>query len=205
MSAEITLRDAAPADAPAAARLIHAAGSALYNRLFGPTPEDATRFFQTLFSLSESLFSYQNALVAVQEGEVVGLALSIRAADYHRGLDLPRQVLRRGLPFLFRLLAAALDLRHSTLTPPPESYYLGILSVSANCRGEGIGARLLAEVHERAQVTGCACVCLHAERDNEGARRFYERHGYQVTHDRATPSAARWGVTGFVGMQRELP
>lgn len=204
MSSPIVLRAAALGDAAQAAPLIHAAGPALYDRVFGPTPEEATRFFQTLFLLPDSLFSHRNGIVAVQDGEVVGLALAVPAALYHRGPDVPRQLLRRGLPFLLRLLPAALDLRRSTLAPPPGAYYLGILAVSPPRRNQGVGTQLLTEVHHRAVAAGCHSVCLHAERDNQDARRFYERHGYQVTHDRLTPRAARWGVTGFVGMRREI-
>ena len=202
--AEVTLRPGTPADAAEAAPLIHAAGPALYDRLFGPRPEDAVRFFEALFGLPDSLFSYENATVAEAGGRVVGLALAVTAAQYRRGAALPRQLLRRGLPFLMRLLPAAFALRRSTLPPPPDSLYLGILSVAAPHRSGGIGGRLLEEVGRRAQEAGCAGVCLHAERDNAGARRFYERHGYRITHEHPTPRAARWGVAGFVGMRKEI-
>ncbi len=201
MSENILVRAATPGDADGAAPLIHAAGPALYERAFGPTREEATRFFQTLFALPDSLFSFQNGVVAVQDGQIVGLALSIPASLYHRGLDVPRQLLRRGPRFLLRLLPTAFDLRHSTQAPPADAYYLGILAVVSHLRGQGIGTALLAEVHARAAQAGCRSICLHAERDNDGARRFYERCGYRVTHDRPTPRAARWGVTGFVGMR----
>ena len=204
MSDTLILRAATPGDADGAAPLIHAAGPALYDRIFGPSRAEATAFFQTLFALPDSLFSYQNGLVAVREEQVVGLALSVPASRYHQGWDVPRRLLRRGPRFLLRLLPAVLDLRRSTLAPPPEAYYLGILAVAPCLRGQGIGTRLLAEVQCRAVQAGCQSVCLHAERGNAGARRFYERHGYRVTHDRPTPRAARWGVTGFVGMRKEL-
>ncbi len=204
---KVILRPGTPADAAGAAPLIRAAGPVLYDRLFGPRPEDAVGFFETLFGLPDSLFSYENATVAVAvaDGRVVGLALAVPAAHSHRGAALPRQLLRRGPRFLLRLLPAVLALRRSTTPPPPDAFYLGILSVAASHRNHGIGARLLGEVHRRAQEAGCVCVCLYAERDNDGARRFYERHGYRVTHEHSTPRAAAWGVSGFVGMCREPP
>lgn len=204
MPVEVILRPGTPADAAGAAPLIQAAGPALYNRLFGPRPEDAVDFFKTLFALSDSLFSYENATVAEADGRVVGLALAVPAAQYRRGAALPRHLLRRGLRFLLRLLPTVFALGRSTVPPPQDALYLGILSVAAARRGEGIGTRLLEEVGRRAQESGCACVCLHAERDNDGARRFYQRHGYRVTHEHSTPRAVHWGVSGFVGMRKDV-
>ena len=199
----VTLRPALPEDAAQAARLIHAAGPALYDRIFGPTLE-ALALFETLFARHDSLFSHQNGTVAVRDGKIVGLALAVPSAGYHRGRDVPRLLLRRGPHFLLGLVRAAWDLRRSTVSPPADSYYLGILAVAPDERGKGIGALLVDEISRRAREAGCAAVCLHAELGNEGARRFYERQGFRVTHERATPDAARWGVSGFVGMRREV-
>lgn len=205
MPAEALLRPATPADAPEAARLIYDAGPTLFVRLFGPRPEDAISFFQTLFAQTDSVFSYETAIVAQQEGQAVGLAAAIPAAQYHRGSAVPRQILRRGPLFLLRLIPVVFALRRSTQPPPPGTYYLGILSVTPTMRGQGIGTRLLEDVHRRAAADGAAAVCLHAELGNAGARQLYERHGYRAVAEYPTPRAARWGVTGFIGMRKELP
>lgn len=200
----ITLRPAAPGDAAEAAALIHAAGPALYSWLFGPTREDAVALFRALFVLPGSVFSHENGTVAVRDGRVVGLALAVSSSTYHRGWALPRMLLRRGPRFLLRLLPAAFALSGSTLPPPPGAYYLGILAVSPDARDRGVGARLLEEAERLARRAGCDSVCLHTEIGNAGARRFYARHGYAVTHERPTPRAVRRGVAGFVGMRKAL-
>ncbi len=200
----ITLRPAAPGDAAVAAALIHAAGPALYSWLFGPTRADAEALFGALFVLGGSVFSHENGVVAVQDGRVVGLALAVSATAYHRGWALPRMLLRRGPRFLLRLVPAAFALNGSTLPPPPGAFYLGILAVAPDARSRGVGGRLLGEVERLARGAGCDSVCLHAEIGNAGARRFYARHGYVVTHERPTPRAARRGVAGFVGMRKAL-
>ncbi len=204
MTAEVILRSATPADAPEAAQLIYAAGPALFSRLFGPKPEDAVAFFQTLFALPESVFSFENAMVAEQSGRIVGLAHAIPAAQYHRGSAVPREMLRRGPLFLLRLIPVIFALGRSSQPPPPGAYYLGILSVTETMRGQGIGTRLLEEVHQHAVAAGCSAVCLHADLGNAGARRLYERHGYRTVAEYLTPRAARWGVAGFVGMRKEI-
>lgn len=201
----ITLRSATPADASLAAPLIYAAGPKLFRRIYGPRPEDAIRFFEAVFLQPGTPFSHGNTLIAQRNGEAVGLAVSLPGSALHRAWPtVGRLMLRlRGPLFLLRLLPAVFDLRGSTDTTPPDAYYLGILSVRADVRGQGVGGLLLAEVSRRAEAAGCAAVCLHAELDNAGARRFYARHGYRVTAEHPTPRAARWGVSGFAAMRKE--
>jgi len=45
-------------------------------------------------------------------------------------------------------------------------------------RGEGVGARLLSAAETRLREAGCEAVSLEVMADNDGARRFYRRHGY---------------------------
>lgn len=202
----VTLRPATPADADAAAPLIRAAGPALFDRLFGPRPEDAIRFFEWLFARPGVPFSHQAALLAVREGEVVGLALAMTAVARRRNswrmlFLLPR---RRGLWALLRLAPVVHAFRDASAPPPPDCYYLSILAVRAGERGQGIGGLLLEAVDRQAREAGCPAVCLHAELDNAGALRLYARHGYQVTAEYSTPRAARWGVSGFAAMRKEV-
>lgn len=204
LSSGVTLRSAGPDDAPEAARLIYAAGPALFDSLFGPTEAETTAFFEALFALPDSLYSFENAVVAVQNGQVVGLAQAVPAAQYHRGRAVLKQILRRGPRLWLRLVRAVLALGRSSQAPPPEAFYLGLLSVTPARRGLGIGTRLLDDVHRRAAEGHYSAVCLHAELGNAGAQRLYARHGYRMTGEYPTPRAAHWGVTGFVGMRKEI-
>jgi len=204
---EVTLRPATPDDAQASAPLIREAGPLLFDRLFGPRPEDAIRFFEWLFARPDVPFSHEAALLAVRGGEVVGLALAMPAAARRRNswrmlFLLPR---RRGLWTLLRLAPVVHAFRNASAPPPPDCYYLSILAVRADERGRGIGGLLLEAMDRRAREAGCAAVCLHAELDNAGARRLYARHGYRVTAEHRTPRAARWGVAGFAALRKEVP
>ena len=53
-------------------------------------------------------------------------------------------------------------------------------SVTAACRGQGIGSRLLDMAEEYAAALGLGEIHLHVERDNHGARRLYRRRGFGV-------------------------
>lgn len=201
----IILRPATPGDARAAAPLIREAGPAMFDRVFGPRPADAVRFFERLFARSDVPFSYQTALVATLGEEVVGLALAAPAQARRRNswrmlYLLPRY---RGLLAPLRLLPVARAFWSATSPPPQEAYYLSILAVRPDQRGRGIGGLLLESVDRQASEAGCPMICLHAERDNIGARRFYARHGYQVTAEHLTPHAARWGISGFMALRKE--
>lgn len=51
------------------------------------------------------------------------------------------------------------------------------LVVDENCRGEGIGGALLDTLMDRLRGLDCKEVCVAVMPDNEGAIRFYKRHG----------------------------
>lgn len=206
MNNETHLREAAPTDAPVCARLIYGAGPILYNLLFGPSPEQAIGLFEALFALPQNPFSFENALVAERGGRVVGLALAADVAQRQRnGRRMMRLLPRhRGVWPLVRSLPVVLDIMRCSSTPPPDAYYLGILSVVPDVRGQGLGTLLIDEVHRRARQAGCPSIALHAELDNLDAQRFYRRHGYQITGTYPARRVAASGMAGFVSMARDL-
>ncbi len=54
------------------------------------------------------------------------------------------------------------------------------LFVRAEHRGAGIGGRLLAHARDAAAAAGVVALHLEVDRANAGARRFYERHGFET-------------------------
>lgn len=63
----------------------------------------------------------------------------------------------------------------------PPFLYLDDISVTAACRGQGIGSRLLDMAEDYATALGLGEIRLHVERDNHGARRLYQRCGFDVS------------------------
>jgi ribosomal protein S18 acetylase RimI-like enzyme len=64
-----------------------------------------------------------------------------------------------------------------------DLYHAGIsvlieeLVVEAESRGQGIGGALMDQLLLRAEGLGCKELCLAVMPENEGAIRFYKRHG----------------------------
>lgn len=71
------------------------------------------------------------------------------------------------------------------------------MRVLPECRGSGIGSRLMRELERCAWRKGCSELQLYVEKDNMEARRFYERLGWRITGERAdnysylTPAGVR--------------
>ncbi|MEM9244601.1 MAG: GNAT family N-acetyltransferase [Cyanobacteria bacterium P01_F01_bin.153] len=67
---------------------------------------------------------------------------------------------------------------HERLMPEPH-WYLGMLGVSPQCQGQGIGGRLIQPTLELADRSNTPC---YLETTTPAAVRFYERHGFQTIH-----------------------
>ena len=61
-----------------------------------------------------------------------------------------------------------------------EYAYVSCAAVREEARGRGIGTALVRASEATARAWGCRCVALHVYESNVGARRVYERAGYEV-------------------------
>lgn len=57
------------------------------------------------------------------------------------------------------------------------------MAVETDVQGQGIGGRILEELERRAQRAGARRIILNAR---DRALRFYQQHGYKVTHSSET-------------------
>ena len=202
----VRLRPALPSDAAQAAPLILEAGPVFFPLCFGPGRDGVLTLLETLFRLPGNFFSAEDAVVAEREGQLVGIAIATEARRHEaQGLRMFQLVGRhRGLPTLMRVLPDAVAACACTPCVAKDALYLTIIAVAPDCRGQGVGARLLADVERRAQAQGLPQVTLHVESDHHDARRFYERQGYGAVMEKRSPRLARQGVAGLVGMCRKV-
>jgi ribosomal protein S18 acetylase RimI-like enzyme len=56
--------------------------------------------------------------------------------------------------------------------------FVDMLAVRAPFQGKGIGARLLTNALSYGRRSGCKQVMLYVDKSNDGAQRFYTRHGF---------------------------
>ena len=89
--------------------------------------------------------------VAVKDGEVVGYSFCIIS-----------------------------EIKDSTMLNDAKTLHIEDVCVDENRRGENVGGELMEFVKDYAKKIGCARVDLDVWEFNEGACRFYEKHGFKV-------------------------
>jgi ribosomal protein S18 acetylase RimI-like enzyme len=139
---------------------------------------------QRRYEREGTAFSYQNCLMAEDQGEVLGMMHSY-------AIDPPDD---RGLN------AHAVDpvLRPYSELEAPGTLYIAGLALWPAFRGRGVGTRLLEAAHERARSQGLRELSLLCFAGNTGARRLYERSGFVVVDWRAVVPHAMIHHTGDV-------
>lgn len=55
--------------------------------------------------------------------------------------------------------------------------------VSADCRGQGVGAAMMGEALALCRARGCASVTLTSDKARADAHRFYARLGFEASHE----------------------
>ena len=117
------------------------------------------------YAREDTPFSYQNCIMAVRQGNIVGMmhAFLMEESDDQPDAESMDPVLR---PF------AELEV--------PNSLYISSMSVFPAFRCCGVGSELLALARAEARADGINTLSLLVFVQNEGAVRLYERSGYRV-------------------------
>lgn len=169
-------RDARKSDARAVAQLIEIAGEGIAGFFWSQEAEpgqDPLDVGTARAARDDANFSYRNAVLAERGDAVAGMLLGYR-------LPTPSAADLAAVPELPPLLRPLLELEHQV----SGSFYINALAVFPQYRGHGLGGALLSIAQERARAAGCARLSLQVFAENEGAFRFYQRHGYEVVDRR---------------------
>ena len=174
--ADLDIRWARREEARAIARLflISSDGLAAYiwSRLDTPDLNPETASLEDIgaarYARSGTAFSYENCLLALAGGSVVGMAHAFPMEAEPEPVEEEDPVLR---PY------AELE--------DPGSLYLSGLAVEADYRGAGIGAELMDCVEELARAKDLPRVSLICFERNTRALAFYRRRGYRALAQRA--------------------
>lgn len=162
-------RAATPDDAAAMAELVNFAGEGMplvvWSRIAanGESPWDIGR---QRAMRDKGSFSYRNAVVAAKDGRVAACLIGYPLPDPPEPVDYD------DMPAMFVPLQQLEDLAAGT-------WYVNVLATYPEYRGQGFGTRLLSIADELARETGSKGLSLIVSDANEGARRLYERTGYE--------------------------
>lgn len=108
-------------------------------------------------------FSYENCLIAEQQGRVIGMMHSyVTRHDPHAE------------PVTDPVLAPYADMEI------PDTLYISSLALDDGWRNKGLGATFLQAAQARCEALGLKGLSLIDYAANTGARRFYERHGFSI-------------------------
>ncbi len=177
----IHIRPARPADASLAAQLFQLSMGSLADYLFNHDSSFAEISLTKLFSHNAGRFGFAYAFVAEADDESVGLLVAYPGKKLP-GLDLqtlPHLFSALGLPRVFDFLRRGISLPGGKEAETDE-YYISNLGVIPSAQGRGIGAHLLDYADEIARNAHLMKCSLLVSLKNEGARRLYERNGYQI-------------------------
>ena len=120
------------------------------------------------------LYSWQNSMLAEQDGKVVACLISYDGADY--------ATMRTET---FRLIAEEVgrDFRQMESETEAGEYYFDSIAVLPDYRGQGIGTQLLRAGVEKAQQLHIGKVSIVVSPDNPKAQQLYESLGFQYVKD----------------------
>jgi ribosomal protein S18 acetylase RimI-like enzyme len=137
---------------------------------------------QRRYERESTAFSYQNCLMAEDQGQVQGMMHAVEASrDPGPDAQPVDPVLRP----------------YSELEAPGTLYIAGI-AVWPTFRSQGVGTRFLEAARVRAQSLGLRELSLLCFAGNTGARRFYDRAGFVVVDWRPVVPHAMIRHTGDV-------
>jgi ribosomal protein S18 acetylase RimI-like enzyme len=114
----------------------------------------------------EGAFTWRNAVVAEVGGDVAGALVGYKIADIADPRDLEEA------PPIVRPLA-------ELEAEAPGHWYVNVLAVFPEYRGQGIGGALLRHADALGKATAPAGMAVIVASENEGAVRLYERTGYR--------------------------
>ena len=207
---EVFIRPARPEDAPVVAQLMFYASPNYMLAFFGKTEDKAVGVLRRMFSRPRHTTSYTYAFVAEDEGNVVGSFSGLDGKSWRAStraswiygpiwfaVTPPRQIPR--------MVAAFGDFDKALLPVLDEEYYIEHLAVVLELRGQGIGTQLIEFAESQARAKWLKRVTLDVEVENEGARRLYERMGFQAIKVVTEPSyCKRFNFQGSIRMAKPI-
>ncbi|MEW6240708.1 MAG: N-acetyltransferase [Chloroflexota bacterium] len=191
LTPRIAIRAARPDDAPLTAQMFRLSMGGLAEMLFDDDARKTELTLIRLFTRDAGRFGYGVTVVAEVGENPLGVLAAFSGAALSR-LNLEAfaafpKIL--GLAGTSRLFWRAIP--HASIEEAKtDEYYISNVGVLPQAQGHGIGTRLMQFAEEAAQAAGLMKCSLLVGTTNHGARRLYERLGYEVVFTRSHASPA---------------
>ncbi len=203
----ITYRAAKPGDAAALAPLVFDSSHELLGFMFGDRGA-AEAALTKLLARPGGHFGYRHVTVMLADEVIVGVELgydrtTLSSEELAGTLNIFRSTPASRWPHIAWNVGRAL----SGYVPPPsrDAWYINNIAVDGTRRGAGLGMKLLEHVEARARATGFRCIELDVTAPNEGAIRFYRKHGFRPVSGSGTDTLEQqYGLPKLVRMRRLL-
>lgn len=170
----VEIRDARKNDCAELAQLIDIAGEGLAGYLWTQTAgagEDPWEIGRQRAARDSGSFSYRNSVVAEVDGRLVGALVGYPVAAEPEAIDID------STPLMFIPLIELENLAAGT-------WYVNAVATFPDARGLGVGAQLMEWAEQRAGTLELHGTSLIVSDANRGARRLYERLGYEEVASR---------------------
>ena len=168
---DINIRPARREDAADLARLFDLAGEGLPSHLWSEMAEPGQSVWDVgarRAARDTGAFSWRNAWIAERNGQIAACLIGYTQPDEPEPID----------PELPAMFVPLQELENTA----PGTFYVNVLATRPEHQGRGIGGRLLEFAESYAGPNGMSLIVSDA---NRGARRLYERHGYELAASRA--------------------
>ena len=182
----LAFRPATAQDADAAAPLVYSAGPEAFDYMFRTAGREALDYLRYAFAQGGGFQGYRNHWVAEREGRVVGVGAFYSQGEEGRlTLGLMRQVLSfYPLRAAFGVIRRGLELAPMMKPLTPDMLYVANFGVAPDCRGQGIGARMLNMQMAEARKRGFGIYALDVAVTNPRAQKLYEGVGFRFVRER---------------------
>jgi GNAT superfamily N-acetyltransferase len=181
----LRVRTARTEDAEAIARILVEAFPELYHMAFG-IPDDAKNVAVLTALFAAGHLALDKTRVCEREGRIVGLAILHVGDPIGRGSAIAyARLLRRHLDPVpaARAFFGGIGANRTLVRRMPHGrdlLYIEALAVQHGERGKGVGTLLLQDAFDWALADNRRRVALHVLHGNAGARRLYEKMGFQL-------------------------
>ena len=179
---DIVYRDGQKEDCAALAEFVSIAAAGVIDFLYHELIPGMTALEIEQKSLEnvEMPRSYKNAIVAENDGTLVGAALSIPSSHHTITGEMRAFFPADRMAHLERFFSSRVE----------NSLLLDALCTDENSRGQGVGTRLISLTKKKALDAGFKLLSLIVFADNTNARRLYEHCGFEgVQHIELEPHA----------------